>query len=73
VVPHQNDGRAKIVVHSPRGLALMEDVLEITREAWKEYAEIVGSERVAQLADTLAALDSGLRGEDAPLKLTPAR
>jgi DNA-binding MarR family transcriptional regulator len=73
VVPHESDGRARVVVHSQRGLALMDDVLEITREAWKEYAQIVGDARADALAETLAALDSGLRGEDAPLKLTPAR
>src|ERR1700730_10654008 len=51
-----SDGRAVIIVQSPRGRALLEDALDIVENLEGAYAEHLGQARLADLKETLLSL-----------------
>lgn len=51
------DGRSKIVMHTPKGLAAMRDGNRIKSEIEKAYRERLGDNRFTALMDALRALD----------------
>ena len=72
-VPDPRDGRAKRVVYSKRGLALVRDIDRVTAELRSEFESLLGSARFGRLCRDLAALDARVNGPDAPLRLPPPR
>jgi DNA-binding MarR family transcriptional regulator len=71
-VPDPQDGRARRVVFSRRGLELIRDIDEITREIMDGFAAALGAERLDQLCSLLAELDVVVNGEDAPVRVVAA-
>lgn len=67
--PDPTDGRAKRVVFSARGLELIRDIDEITREITDGFAQELGGERFATLCGLLAELDVTVNGVDAPVRV----
>ncbi|MAG33296.1 MAG: hypothetical protein CL908_20665 [Deltaproteobacteria bacterium] len=65
------DGRAKVVVYTDRGLALIKDIDEIGRETTEAFAAELGARRLAQLCGLLAELDVAINGADAPIRVEP--
>jgi DNA-binding MarR family transcriptional regulator len=57
-VPDPKDGRAKIVHLTERGWALDSAAREIMRQTETEWAEKLGEERLAELKQTLKALNA---------------
>jgi DNA-binding MarR family transcriptional regulator len=70
-VPDARDGRAKRVVYTRRGLALVRDIDAITEDLRREFEAMLGPARFGRLCRDLAALDAGVNGPDAPLRLPP--
>jgi DNA-binding MarR family transcriptional regulator len=68
-VPDPADGRAKRVVFSPRGLKLVGDIDEITREITDAFARELGEARFEQLCQLLSELDIKISGPDAPVRV----
>ncbi len=68
-VADERDGRAKRVVYSARGLALVRDIDAVTEELRVEFEALLGAARFGRLCRDLAALDSRVNGSDAPLRL----
>lgn len=68
-IPDPSDGRAKRVVFSARGLALIRDIAEITREIMDSFAEHLGQRRLQELCRLLAELDVKVSGPDAPVRV----
>ena len=68
-VADERDGRAKRVVYSKRGLALVRDIDEVTQELRREFQAMLGAGRFERLCRDLAALDARVNGPDAPLRL----
>jgi DNA-binding MarR family transcriptional regulator len=60
-IPDERDRRAKRVLYTKRGLGLIADSDAIQHEVAKEYADILGGPRVAQLARLLTQLDAGIQ------------
>ncbi len=50
------DGRAVIIVQTPRGRALLEDALDIVQDLEAAYAEHLGHARLTELKDSLSSL-----------------
>jgi DNA-binding MarR family transcriptional regulator len=71
-IPDPQDGRARRVVFSSRGLELIRDIDEITREIVAGFAAALGAERLDQLCSLLAELDVAVNGEDAPVRVVGA-
>ena len=70
-VPDARDGRAKRVVYSRRGLALVRDIDAVAAELRREFEALLGPRRFGRLCRDLAALDARVNGPDAPLRLPP--
>ena len=70
-VPDPRDGRAKRVVYSERGLALVRDIDRVSAELRREFESLLGPARFGRLCRDLAALDARVNGPDAPLRLPP--
>ena len=68
-VPDPTDGRAKRVVFSPRGLELIRDIDEITREITDSFANSLGLLRFDRLCGLLSELDILINGPDAPVRV----
>jgi DNA-binding MarR family transcriptional regulator len=72
-IPDPTDGRAKRVIFSSRGLDLIRDIEEITREITDAFAELLGETRFEDLCQLLSELDVKVNGADAPVRvLSPA-
>lgn len=71
-VPDPADGRAKRVVYTRRGRALIRDIDEITGETTALFAEELGADRFHQLCGLLAELDVAINGADAPVRVVGA-
>lgn len=56
VVPDPNDRRGKLVRLTPRGLRLVNDVLEVAAEVEGEFAAIIGWKKLENLRATLTSL-----------------
>jgi DNA-binding MarR family transcriptional regulator len=65
------DGRAKRVVFSSRGHALVRDIEEITREITDSFALALGTKRFTDLCRLLSELDTEINGADAPVRVVP--
>ncbi len=70
-VPDEIDGRAKRVVYTRSGRALVKDIDEVVLGVTQELADVLGAARFERLCADLAALDEGINGEDAALLLPP--
>ena len=68
-VPDPTDGRAKRVVFSARGLELIRDIDDITREITDSFAESLGLTRFDRLCGLLSELDILVNGPDAPVRV----
>ena len=68
-IPDPTDGRARMVVFSPRGLELIHDIDEITLEITGEFAGHLGRERFETLCTLLSELDVSVNGADAPVRV----
>jgi len=68
-VPDPSDGRAKRVVFSSRGLELIRDIDEITREITDAFAALLGEDRFEDLCRLLSELDIKVNGADAPVRV----
>lgn len=68
-VPDPTDGRARRVVFSKRGLELIQDIDEITREITDSFSERLGAERLAALCELLEELDHAVNGADSPVQV----
>ena len=66
------DGRAKRVVYTRRGRALIRDIEEITRETTELFAAALGEDRYRRLCAWLAELDVAINGADAPVRVVGA-
>lgn len=62
-VPDTEDGRAKIVRFSKKGVTLLRDAGDAVDEIWAQYAGIVGERRLERLRADLLALLAGLDAE----------
>ena len=67
------DGRAKRVVYSRRGKALVRDVDRVLQRVSAELSALLGAERFERLCADLARLDAAVNGEGAALLLPPRR
>ncbi|HEY8121349.1 MAG TPA: MarR family transcriptional regulator [Myxococcota bacterium] len=65
------DGRAKRVVYTRRGRALVRDVGAVLARVRGELAAVIGDARFARFSAEIASLDTALNGEDAALLLPP--
>ncbi len=65
------DGRAKRVVYTRRGRALVRDVGAVLARVSAELAATLGDARFRQFCVDLAALDTAVNGEGAALLLPP--
>jgi len=70
-VPDPDDGRAKRVIYTDRGRALIRDIEEITREVTSEFAAHLGADRFELLCGLLSELDVAVNGADAPVQVVP--
>ena len=70
-IPDPTDSRAKIVRFSARGHRLMASGVEIGELIQRQYAKLIGRERLRLLHDTLEELRHRLR--DSPARSPPAR
>ena len=68
-VADPTDGRARRVIFSSRGLALIRDIEEITREITDSFAELLGEDRFETLCELLSDLDVKVNGSDAPVRV----
>lgn len=68
-VPDPTDGRARRVIFSSRGLALIRDIEEITGEISDSFAELLGEARFEVLCQLLSELDVKVNGADAPVRV----
>ncbi|HZP84081.1 MAG TPA: MarR family winged helix-turn-helix transcriptional regulator [Chthonomonadaceae bacterium] len=59
--PDPSDGRAKIACLTPRGEALQQDALKISREVERELAQLVGEEEIRLLRAHLERLNAQLK------------
>ncbi len=69
--PDPRDGRAKRVVYTRRGRALVADADAVLAAISAELAAHLGEARFRSLCAALAQLDTALNGEDAALLLPP--
>lgn len=67
------DGRAKRVVYTRRGRALMRDVGAVQARVSGELAQVLGDARFRSFCAALAQLDTAVNGADAALLLPPRR
>ena len=70
-VPDPTDSRAKIVRFTERGRRLMAHGVDLGRQIQREYAKLIGRERLQVLRETLDELRHRLRDDNAGLP--PAR
>ena len=68
-IPDPTDGRAKRVIFSSRGLDLIRDIDEITREITDAFTELLGETRFEDLCKLLSELDVKVNGADAPVRV----
>ncbi len=68
-VPDPDDGRAKRVVYTRRGIKLIRDIEEITSDITSSFSEILGDERFGELCDALTELDVAIHGANAPVRV----
>jgi len=50
------DGRARIIRFTDRGLAMLADSAQIIEDIWRDYASLVGENRLSALRDELTGL-----------------
>jgi len=72
-VPDPTDSRAKIVRFTGRGRRLMAHGVELGAQIQREYAKLIGRERLQVLHDTLDELRHRLREGEAGMPPAPAR
>lgn len=65
------DGRAKRVVYTRRGKALVRDVGAVLARVSGELAGVIGDARFSRFTTDLAKLDTAVNGADAALLLPP--
>lgn len=71
-VPDPDDGRARRVVYTRRGRALIGDIEAITAETTALFSERLGTARFERLCALLAELDVAIHGPDAPVRVVGA-
>ncbi len=71
-VPDPDDGRAKLIVPTPRGREALVLGRAIFAELEREWAEQIGAERVAALRETLAQIHALQRAGGATARQAPA-
>jgi DNA-binding MarR family transcriptional regulator len=68
-IPDPADGRARRVRYTRRGLELIHDIEDINRETMAHFTDKLGGDRFRRLCELLAALDVGVNGVDAPVRV----
>ena len=68
-IPDPTDGRAKRVIFSSRGVELIHDIEEITREITDSFSSHLGEARFGVLCQLLSELDRKVNGADAPVRV----
>ena len=56
------DGRAKVIQFTRKGLKLLKDSGDIVDDVWQQYADLFGEKRLARFRDELQDLYVGVRG-----------
>ncbi|PXY32569.1 MarR family winged helix-turn-helix transcriptional regulator [Prauserella muralis] len=68
--PHPSDGRSRVVTLAPRGWACVHRVVELWAGLERQWEDLLGTERLAQLRDDLGRLISATSG-GRPVPLRP--
>ena len=68
-VPDPSDGRAKRVVYTARGRALVADIDALMEETTARFAEVLGSKRFARWCRDLEWLDREINGDDGTVRV----